>query len=134
MLRQSEMCVGPHDCPAAETAQCNSCRAEWQCEDTNTPGACRTCNHQQSTIRRCSDCPLTRLNEIHANSFAGILINRVLGDFEFAVDKFGLTLDDVTAEEFKAFQIVNDERHKHRMEQQDDANNEWKPKKKPVQS
>ena len=58
----------------------------------------------------------------------------MLGDFEFAVDKFGLTLDDVTAEEFKAFQIVNDERHKHRMEQQDDANNEWKPKKKPVQS
>lgn len=75
----------------------------------------RICPDAPDDATRCQACPLTRL-EAAMDSHAGLLLQRAI-DLESALKQgFHLTLDDVTAEEFAALQILASERERREAE------------------
>jgi hypothetical protein len=75
----------------------------------------RLCPEAPDDATRCQACPLTRLDAA-MDSHAGLVLQRAI-DLEAALKLgFHLTLEDVTAEEFAALQILSSERDRREAE------------------
>jgi predicted RNA-binding Zn-ribbon protein involved in translation (DUF1610 family) len=125
MLRQDELCPGPLDCEDAEDARCTQCGHVWYVPDTNVLGKCPQCGDDEPTINRCAKCPLTKLDHLRRTTDAGLLIDRAL-NLEFAIEKFGLTWEDVTSEEAATLRVITEERITARHEQDEEKQFEQK--------
>lgn len=75
------------------------------------------CPYSDDGLTHGPDCELTRLERIVAESAAGALLVRAQ-EIDFALEAgFTLTLQDVTAEEFRALVVLRFERERWQQEQ-----------------
>ncbi len=81
----------------------------------------RLCNDDPSI--HADDCPVTLLHEA-MHSAAGILLDRALNT-EFACEHFRVDLDDIPADEYNAFRVLQTERNKHEREQLEKDKHKW---------
>jgi hypothetical protein len=91
------------------------------------PGICPACGERDYLRDRCSECALTRLEEA-MDSPAGAMYKRC-AELKFALrERFAISLDDLTMEEFAAFQMASSEQA--RFEEQERKINEAKARQK----
>jgi predicted RNA-binding Zn-ribbon protein involved in translation (DUF1610 family) len=108
-LRKDQLCPSLRSCPDARQVSCRSCGQFWEPLDQRHPEPCPACGHRQSQRERCPRCLQKKFQE-GLFSEAGQLLLRAF-DFEAALHmKLHLTLDDVTAEEFWALNVLRLER------------------------
>ncbi len=99
---------------------CRECGLTWSPDDTDIPGTCPGCGASRYERLRCPTCPVLRLDEA-LETERGAAIRRTF-DLVFAAEKGMLrSMSDVTAEEFRLMQLIEDERAKHQQER-DQAN------------
>ena len=120
-MRAHELCdggeEGPRGCPNANEVTCQQCGATSEVEDTAAPGKCPQCGNRQFAVNRCARCPVNELEYVRAHSAAGRLFERVL-ELEFDCAHFAVPWDEVTAEEVKGLQVLQDERERYQRERQ----------------
>ncbi len=101
--------AGPRACPDANDVTCGKCGVARTVEDTTAPGECPQCGFRLFTVNRCAHCKLDDLDFARRHSNAGRLFERLL-DLEFDVARFSIPWTDVTAEEVRGLQILQEER------------------------
>ena len=122
-IRASELCGGGEDgpaaCPDANDVTCGKCGLVRTVDDTTAPGACE-CGSVQCTVNRCDHCPVNELEYVRAHSNAGRLFERLL-ELEFDTKHFSVPWSDVTVEEQRGLQLLEEERDKYRRQQSEDV-------------
>ncbi len=123
-IHSDELCEGgssgPRGCPRADDVECSKCGYERTVEDGNCPGLCPVCRSTQAILKRCKRCPVEDLSYIRAHCNAGRLFERLL-ELEFATKHCGVAWTDVTAEEIRGLQILNEERERFHRDQARDV-------------
>ncbi len=119
-MHVGDLCDGGEDgarsCPDANDVTCGKCGLGRTVEDTNAPGACPQCGGWLFTVNRCAHCRLDDLDYARAHSSAGRLFERLL-ELEFDAAHFSIPWSDVTAEEVRGLQILQQERQRFQSEQ-----------------
>ena len=112
-MRAHELCDGGKDGPPggpdANDVPCGKCGAVRTVGDTAAPGRCPECGSWQFTVNRCGHCKLDDLDSARRHSNAGRLLERLLA-LEFDAAHFSIPWTDVTAEEVRGLQVLQEER------------------------
>lgn len=97
---------------------CRECGLTWSPDDIDIPGMCPGCGALRYERLRCPTCPVLRLDEA-LESERGAAIRRTF-DLMFAAEKHIplKALADLTGEEFRLMQIIEDERAKYQREKE----------------
>jgi len=110
-FRRSELCGGAHACPDAGEARCEECGAIYRPDDP-ADCHCPECASTEARLLECDGCWLPKLDDAVQGEM-GSVINRVV-DLDFALEAgFTISLDHVSAEEFRVLRILKEERQKY---------------------
>ena len=107
------MCSGPYDCPYANDVVCSNCGLEERVPDTNIL-ECTECD-SRVTVKRCSQCPLTKLDEVRAESDAGRILEVIL-ELDNAATNYRVGWDEIEADHARYIAILKEERGKWELE------------------
>ena len=113
-LKADTLCPGPEACPAANGYNCSECGESFH--SRIDPDECPKCESRAFSVERCSECPGRQLEEAMAGGL-GNLIQRAQQIRAACELGYTVTLHDVTAEEFAAHRILQEEYLKREAEQ-----------------
>lgn len=108
----ARFCKGPRLCHAADAVRCLECGAIRKPAEIDAPGACPECGHPKYERERCADCPHTKMDAALESEVGGLLHAAMALDVSLEAG-YTITLADVTVEEWKALQVLRNERARY---------------------
>lgn len=115
-LRRDDLCPGVRACGDVREVRCRACGIHWEPVDLTRSEPCPSCGNRGWIRQRCPTCELVKLDAA-MDSEPGRLLMRAADLRSRCEVGMTVTADDLTAEEWRAIQVLEDERVKRDKEQ-----------------